>query len=305
MNIAPFESEYPSAELPALTGTPLTHGELDTRSSSRDRWVLAQRAQQNVVMEAVHGFYFAKRFSEGTNGFTGWTNNSARGAVESLNGYLWQAAVVNIAKVNDSVHILRAASLQGVLHSMEKALESSSDVGSRSEISKLNALRSSINPEVQPSLKYARYVRNKWASHPTVDRDFDSWGDADEYLQVPLLEDALARLVRAHQEAADLASSSLTLKPLFSVPRPETELVDTPDGTITQIPMTVAWNNVTVLAELMRDTAGREASGLIDQLTSPPGYGSADDTDWSPTSEHSKVRSEIDRKIRAAQRSTD
>lgn len=299
MYIHPFESEFSPTDLPTLTGEPLTNQILDSNASSRDRWVLAQRAQQNAVTESVYGFYFAKRFSEEIDGFDGWTNKVAESSVGHLERSLWKMAVIDIAKVNDQNKLLRAASIQGVLESMKSALEASSDPAAVAELSALNTLRSLINPDSEPILKYVRHLRNKWAGHPSVDRDFDSWADADKHLNIPLLEEGLARLVRAHQEAADLAASSSILSPLFNVPRPKPKIVDTPDGPSKQYPMTVAWENVTVFADLMREVAGRDASGLLDQLTSPPGYGSAEDTDWSPLSKHSEIRASIDAKIHA------
>lgn len=299
MNVRPFESEFSPSDLPTLTGQPLNNQILDSNASNRDRWVLAQRAQQNAVTESVYDFYFAKRFSEEIDGFDGWTNKVAESAVDHLERTLWKMAVIGIAKVNDQTKLLRAASIQGVLESMKNALEASNDPAAAAELSTLNTLRSSINPESEPILKYVRHLRNKWASHPSVDRDFDSWADADKNLNIPLLEEALARLVRAHQEAADLVASSSILSPMFSAPRPEPKIVDTPNGPSKRYPMAVAWENVTVLAEIMRTAAGRHASGLLDQLTSPPGYGSAEDTDWSPGSQHSEIRASIDTKMRA------
>ncbi|MGO4689474.1 hypothetical protein [Glaciibacter sp. 2TAF33] len=273
----------------------MVNTELDRRATQADLWVRAERAQQIAVLEAVHGFYLAKRFSTELAGFTGWTNEVVADAVEAVRAKLWRLAVIDIAMVNDQNQLPRAASLPGVLRSMKDTLEASPDSSATQDLAQLERIRTAINADTETPLMYVRHVRNKWAGHPSMDLRFDSWAGADKHLSIPLLEEALAVLVRAHQETADLAARSTVLSPLFAAPVPKSTVASTPEGTIEQFPATVAWGKVTVFAELMRESASRDASSLLDQLTSPPGYGSSEDTDWLAGSEHAMRRAAVDR----------
>lgn len=298
MKVSPFESEYSANDLPSVTGAPMTNQQLESLISQRGPWVRAERAQQHAVLDAVHGYYLAKRFSEEVTDFNGWTNRVVKGAVAEVEARLWKLAVIEVAGVNDRTSLTRGASLQSVLVSMRDALQSSSDPTAASELAQVNALLSATNAERVTSLRYIRHVRNKWAGHPSMDRDFDAWADADKHLSLPLIEDALALLVRSHHEAATLASTSSTLAPLFETPRPDAQTIEDGNGTIIRTaPVTVAWGNVTVLAMTMRDSAARRASALLDQMVSPPGYGDASDTDWRSGSDHARAREAIDESL--------
>jgi hypothetical protein len=111
----------------------------------------------------------------------------------------------------------------------------------------------------------------------------------DTVVSLPLVEDALVRLVSAHQELADLIDSSEVLGRLAA----ESQDSDDPDSRRV-IEMRVDWGAVTVWAGVLREWAGRAAEALVDQLQSPPGYGTENDTDWSAGSEHQRQRSLID-----------
>ncbi len=72
------------------------------------------------------------------------------------------------------------------------------------------------------------------------------------------------------------------------------------EGVPRVIPMRVAWESVTVLAMVIREWSGRAAEALVDQLESPPGYGSTKDTDWRPDSEHQRRRTLVDEAAKRA-----
>ena len=61
--------------------------------------------------------------------------------------------------------------------------------------------------------------------------------------------------------------------------------------------MTLQWGAVVPLALVAREWAGRVADAILDQVQSPPGYGSPDDTDWRPDSEHERQRRQIDEEV--------
>lgn len=298
MKIPLFESEFGADALPSVAGDPMPNAQLEALVAQRALWVRAERAQQLAVLDAVHGFYLAKRFSESLSGFERWTNRVVKQTVAEMQTRLWKLAVIEVASVNDTTSLTRGASLQSVLASMKQVLENSSDPDAVSDLDHVNSLRHATNVDAVTPLRYVRHVRNKWAGHPSMDRDFDSWADADQYLSIPLIEEALALLVRSHHEAANLAQKSPVLSPLFTAPPPKEQVVTADDGsTIRKGTMTIAWENVTVLAEVLRFTAEREASALLDQMASPPGYGSASDTDWRSGSDHANAREAIDAKL--------
>lgn len=271
MKIAPFESEFAPEHLPTVTGNPLPNAQLDHHGAQTAHWNRAERAQQIAVANAVHGFYLAKRFSEQLERFDSWTKTAAKRAAEGIEAKLWRLAVIDVAMVNDTNQLARAASLPGVLANMKVALDGNPDPVLDPDRVALQALRDATNTDTILPLKYVRYIRNKWAGHPSMDRDFDNWANADAELSVPLVEEALAILVRAHQDAADLAERCPVLRPLFAVPSPEREVRTHPDVTVRRVvPMKVAWSNVTVFAGLLRDGARQDAEGLFEQLAPHP-----------------------------------
>lgn len=295
VKIPAFKSEFAAGDVPTVTGNPLPNADLDQQGTQTPHWVRARRSQEIAVVDAVYGFYFAKRFSELLEAFEGWTNAVAEMAVEDIEARLWRLAVIDVAKVNDSNQLARAASLPGVLKVMKVQLDGDPAPVLDADRVSLQAIRDATNPEVVVPLKYVRHIRNKWAGHPSMDRDFDDWADADEWLSVPLIEEALAILIRAHQDAAELARRSPALRSSFAPPAPTGEDRTQPDGAIVKVHhATIAWSSVSALAHLHRDSAKRQAEALLDQLTSPPGYGSADDLDWTPDSTHATERARLD-----------
>lgn len=297
MKLHSFESEFGAEEVPHVSGQPLTRPELDDLAGARGHWVRAERAQQNAVLDAVYGFYLAKHFDIAVSTFAGWTNKRAEAAVDAVRTRLWKSAVVDVAGMNDENTPLRIASLQAVLTSMVGVLTSSSESGAEADLASVQLLRAQTNANSVIPLKYVRHVRNKWAGHPSMDREFDTWADADEFLSVPLVEEALALLVRSHQAASDLARRSTVLEPLFAAPTPSSQTASGDGEPVEWIPMSVAWSNVTSIAEIMREAATKAAYALVDQLASPPGYGTAEDTDIGADSVHARARADIDAQV--------
>lgn len=124
--------------------------------------------------------------------------------------------------------------------------------------------------------------------HASLDREFDGRADADTSISLPLVEEALVRLVNAHQVLADLISESPLLQALAAASSSGSE------GDAAVIPFRVEWGVVTSLAMLAQESASRAADALLGQLQSPPGYGTAEDTDWRVGSEHHVRRVPVD-----------
>ncbi len=290
MKVAPFESEFDVSPLPEIDGQPLGKKDLDSHVGGMAPWQRVELAQQTVVLDAVESYYLAKRFRERVLTFDGYTNAVVGRALKLVAERLARLAVVAIASVNDKQP--RTMSLPQTLETLATALAAVSDADCKTERAAIETLKSAVNADVVPSLKYVRHLRNKWAGHASIDRDFDSWAGADATVSLPLVEDALVRLVTAHQDLADLIEGSETLRSLAQAPeRPaDAELP-------ASIPMTVNWGAVVPLALVVREWAGRAVESLLDQLQSPPGYGSPEDTDWRTGSTHDRMRRAIDARL--------
>lgn len=289
-----FESEFSPEDLPSVSGEPLSNAKLDAHVDDADKWIRIERAQQIAVLEAVRGFYLAKYLPKEMHNFDRWSNKVAPRAVDVVAERLLRLAVIDIAKVNDSSQIGRAASLPGVLTAMRKVLSESAESTAPETSERVKELQRSIDANVHLPLKYVRHLRNKWAGHPSMDRDFDHWADANETLHMPLLEEALAMLVRTHQLTADLMEQCPVLQTNFSTPPP----LEDEEG---WRPAVVNWSAVTILASLAKENGIKSASAIRDQLVSPPSYGSAADTDWSQESEHHLLRDLQDEQLKVAQ----
>ena len=197
--------------------------------------------------------------------------------------------MVAVATVNDMSGQVRTRSLPQTLDALGVALADVTEQDVSSEIAAIRELKSGVNADLVPSLKYLRHLRNKWVGHASLDRNFDDWADADTAVSLPLIEDALVRLVNAHQRLAEVVEGSEVLSRIAKETR-----APLPDELPVTVPMTVDWGAVIPLALVSREWAGRAAEALVDQLRSPPGYGSKDDSDWRPGSDHDLRRRAID-----------
>lgn len=287
MNLPPFESEFSASALPEITGEPLSHNALNIAVGSMSTSTRVEGSQQTLVVDAVQSFYLAKGVRSVVGSFTGHTNKVAPAALQAIGDYLMRLAVITVAAVNDAGRNSRTKSLPHTLDALRSALEGATgDVSAdRQALAKIKA---SVDHETIMSLGYVHYVRNKWAGHASLDREFDKWANADSVLSIPLVEDALVRLVNAHQALADLIDGSQVLKPLAKASQ-------LPQTSGSEIPFRVAWDAVIPLALLARESGRRQADALLDQLQSPPGYGTPHDTDWRAGSDHQRRREIIDR----------
>jgi hypothetical protein len=287
--VSRFESEFDASAVPQIDGGPLPNADLAARAEAM---ALSQRiagSQQTLLLDAVESFYLAKRFNQTVLAFDGFTNAVASSALEAVGARLMRLAVITIATVNDAGQDGRTSSLPHTLDRLHRALDGVIDRDVSTEKAGVQDLKASVNADVVESLKYLRHLRNKWAGHASLDRSIDSWADADRAVSLPLIEDALVRLVNAHQRLADMVTASDVLTQLTSEPTRELSA----DRPVT-VPMDVDWSAVVPHALLVRDWAGRAAAALVDQLQAPPGYGSKNDTDWRPDSQHDRLRRSID-----------
>lgn len=278
----------------------MPRGQLSALVASLDPRKRVEISRHDFLLDAVESFYLAKRFHEVVQSFDNgsYTNRVVSLAMDSIDKQLMRGAVVAVAAANDDGLEGRTSSLPHLIDALRSALDNQPGVNLRAEIVELARIRASISsavddPATPLSLRYVKHIRNKWAGHNSLDRQFDGWADADKILSLPLLEDAVVRLVNAHADLSSVIQSSATLTQVLS---PGTESATVGDV----IPMTVNWGAVTQLAETLRYTAGRQVDALVDQLRCPPGYGTPEDTDWRPESEHQRLRRQIDTAARQA-----
>jgi hypothetical protein len=296
MKITPLESEYDASALPQVHGVPLTNDELAAQVLVMDPSRRVESSQQTLVMDAVQSFYLAKRYLQIVPSFNGYTNKVVPHALDAIGQRLLRLAVVAVASVNDNDPRGRTKSLPHSIDALHRAMQVVDNWDVNAELVELQRIKDDINVDRIVSLKYLRHVRNKWAGHASLDREFDDWAQADSVISLPLVEDALVRLVNAHQELAALIESSEGLRALAADSRNS----DDRDFLPRVIPMGVEWQSVTVWALVQREWASRAAESLVDQLQVPPGYGTKDDTDWGPGSEHQRRRSLVDEAAKRA-----
>jgi hypothetical protein len=215
-----------------------------------------------TVIQAVQSFYLAKRSQQY---FSDLPENDDRvgRAISDINSRLMRMAVLDIAALNDGglagndPESSRTASLPTAHQRMKRYLAAAN--APAADLNHLNKLRTDINVDQYTPLKYVRHLRNKWAGHPSLDRRFDAWADADKTVSVAAVEAALVRLVNNAHDTAAFASSASALQ-LFRQPA----AVPEPDGSV---PMQVDLSSVLVWAEMVRDSAGRELRALRAQVT--------------------------------------
>lgn len=286
MKLGPFKSEFDDDDLPNVQANTVTNALLDAKVAAMDPNARVEASQQTAVIDAVSSYYLAKHFLRVVGSLDGYTNAVAPAALKTVGENLMRLAVVTVATVNDDGANTRTKSLPHTIDALLSALPGQAGDLS-AERAGLKNIRSLISLDSATSLRYLNYIRNKWAGHASLDRDFNTWAGADSFLSLPLVEDALVRLVNAHQELADLISGSPALRAIAATSPSVIE-------NESEIPFRVAWSAVTPLAEVQREWASRAAGALLDQLQSPPGYGNAEDTDWRDGSDHQRRRAIID-----------
>ena len=262
MKLSSFESEYADSAVPTFQGKPAGHDEVRLSSEVETPWTQMSALLETTVIQAVQSFYLAKRSRQY---FSDLQENDDRvgQAIKHINNRLMRLAVLDIAALNDGGLQLRdpehtrVASLPVAHSRMKKHLKNAN--ASPAELDQLRKLQSDINCDRYTPLLYVRHLRNKWAGHPSLDRRFDAWADANKTLSVAAVEAALVRLVNNTHNTALFVSSAPALQNFRQPPA-----VANPDGSL---PMEVDLSNVIVWAELMRNSAGDQVRALRAQIT--------------------------------------
>lgn len=262
MKLSPFESEYADSVLPTFQGAPAGHDEVRISADAETPWTQMSALLGTTVIKAVQSFYLAKRSRQYFNDLPENDDRVGR-AIEDINERLMRMAVIDIAALNDGglaskdPEHTRVASLPIAHKRMKEHLKNAN--ASSAELDQLGKLQSDINCDLYVPLLYVRHLRNKWAGHPSLDRRFDAWADANKTLSIATVEAALTRLVNNARATALFVSSAPALQAFRQPPA-----VKSPDGSL---PMEVNLSSVTVLANLMRESADKEVRALRAQLT--------------------------------------
>lgn len=262
MELPPFESEYADSALPAFAGAPAEHNEVRDKSDAETPWTQMSVLLGNTVLEAVRSFYLAKRSRQYFRDLPE-DDDRVGHAIGHINSRLMRMAVLDVAALNDGglggkdPENTRTASLPTAHRRIKRHLTDTN--ACTAELSQLRKLQDDINCDYYMPLMYVRHLRNKWAGHPSLDRRFDAWADADKTLSVAAVEAALTRLVNNTHDTAEFVSSAPALRKFCQPPA-----LENPDGSW---PMEVDLSSVTVLAELMRESADKEVRALRAQIT--------------------------------------
>ncbi|MCC3291378.1 hypothetical protein [Arthrobacter sp. zg-Y1110] len=225
-------------------------------------WTQMSALLGTTVIQAVQSFYLAKRSRQYFSDLPEDDDRVGQ-AIEHINNRLMRMAVLDIAALNDGglggkdPENTRTASLPTAHRRMERHLTDAN--ASAAELDQLGKLQTDINCDHYMPLKYVRHLRNKWAGHPSLDRRFDAWADADKTLSIAVVEAALTRLVNNAHDTARFVSSAPALQDFRQPPA-----VANPDGSW---PMEVNLSNVTVLADIMRESADKQVRALRAQIT--------------------------------------
>lgn len=257
-----FESEFADSAVPTFQGKPAGHDQVRNSSDVETPWTQMSALLETTVLQAVQSFYLAKRSRQYFSDLPEHDDRVGQ-AIKQINDRLMRLAILDIAALNDGglgfndPEHTRVASLPIAHNRMKKHLKNAN--ASAAELVQLKKLRDDINCDLYTPLLYVRHLRNKWAGHPSLDRRFDAWADADKTLSVAAVEAALVRLVNNTHDTALFVSSSPALQDFRQPPA-----VANPDGSL---PMEVDLSNVIVWATLKRDSAGDGVRALRAQIT--------------------------------------
>lgn len=262
MKLNKFESEYADSALPTFQSDPATHSAVRVSADAETPWTQMSALLGTTVIQAVQSFYLAKRSWQYFNDLP--ENDDRVGqAITHINSRLMRMAVLDIAALNDGglggkdPNNTRVASLPTAHRRMERQLTEAN--ASAAELDHLQRLKTEINCDHYMPLMYVRHLRNKWAGHPSLDRRFDAWADADKTLSMGVVEAALTRLVNNADDTALFASSATSLQDFRQPPAAANT-----DGST---PMVIDLSNVIVLAHIMRESADQQVRALRAQIT--------------------------------------
>lgn len=260
MKLRNFVSEYDPSDLPTIAGIPMENVPLDDNVAAFAAGDWAQESIANLCGSAVFSYYFAKRVRVGLEKITP-ERGPLRIAYEGVRTSLVKAAVIDIATTIDVTG--RTKSLPHLLDAVTRDLQGKpQDEETVAAVELVHDIRALTNANKVVSLRYVRHLRNKWAGHPSLDRAYDSWADADKTVNFPLLEDALVRMVNAYTELGALNEMSSALRAIADAARHETTL---PDGTV-QVQMTLGWSGISNIATVTRHIAQDAGDKLLAQL---------------------------------------
>lgn len=264
MKLSDFTSEYDLADLPTISDTPLTNPQLDSLVGAIAPESRVDQALVNMLSGAVYLYYFAKRAhprlavmaaERGVLGPAIWVVDTS----------LVKQAVIGIASTID-LTTGRTSSLPHALDALEAELNTrlskAFDTETEAAVELIQHIRGATNADTVLSLKYVRYLRNKWAGHSSLDRSVDSWAGADTTLHFPLLEDALVRMVNAFQNLGTLTPMSRELQDIEA--RGQAAEVQS-DGT-QRVRVPISWDGAAAMALVMREAAQKAADAFLDQL---------------------------------------
>ena len=262
MRLPTFTSEYTKDDLPAVSGDPLDTPALAPYFAQLPQAKRIEFAQQNVVLDAVQSYYFAKYLYVGLEGSVSSASFWLSEALERMCENLMKQAVTSIAATFDVDPRKRSMSLPHAISVLEDALANSGkDVTAEKAL--LQDIKQSVNADLVVSLRYVRHMRNKWAAHASLDRSFDDWADGDRHLSLPLVEEALVHMINAYQDLSTLIPLSDDLAALADPQPPAVQQL--PDGSST-VAMQIDWSSIKVWAPVFQLFAQREAEALLERL---------------------------------------
>jgi hypothetical protein len=155
---------------------------------------------------------------------------------------------------------LRTRSIDVTIRAVKAALASQAGADAAAARDLVEGIRNRTNADRQDPLKYIRHLRNKWAGHASVDRDFDAWGDANSRVSLALIEKALEILVNAHQDLYEVIEMNEFLASTLKPP------ATTDSGGERSFAVDFDWSAVVPIAELVRKMSKRSATRLVERL---------------------------------------
>lgn len=263
MRLPNFQSEFAPHEVPDLTGARVTNKKLDAEVAKVPEHERVEISQQNLILDVVKDFYFAKYFFLKTNTRNYEGDDRLQGTFGYLSEQLLKQAVISVATTIDLTTGKsedgkkppgRTASLPHLLERIKKTLEDL-DTDASAELELVEHIRKSVDPQRHLTLEYVQYMRNKWAGHASMDRRFDKWVQAKDSPSIPAVEAALVRIVNAYEDFSDLVEMSDTLTEKTT--KPKQVLTINADGHKTWT-MTVDWSSIRTWAPVQRESAQKK-----------------------------------------------
>ena len=267
MKLSDFASEFDPADLPTIVGDPMINEPLKAGLEALGTAHRIERSLLNLLTDAVYSYYFAKQACLALQALALTQEGHLRRGSETVAQSLLRSAVIGVATTIDLNGYGRTASIPHALDALAEGLNckvaQSPDDEAEAALELLDHIRSTTNVDTVLSLKYMRHLRNKWAGHASLDRSVDPWAGADTHVNLPLLEDALARMVNAFQDLAILVPMSTDLTDIEQHGNPPKVLAD---GTV-EIQMKLGWGGVNAISQVMREQAKKAAVAFVEKVS--------------------------------------